>query len=461
MNHARWRLATNQHDHLVYGGADIVELARQYGTPLHIVDEGGLRGNYRAFVNAFQLTNPEVSVFYSYKTNCVPGVLAILHEEGCGAEVVSPYELWLATRLGVPMSQIIYNGAQKSTDDLSEAIGHGVGLINVDSAGELDRLSAAATALNRRVDVGLRIDPGVGWTAHFGLSLDIDRIAAVVGKAGKNPLLNLCCLHTHVGSGIRDTHDHRKALEVLAWLSHRLSQTCGVQIDRFDVGGGFGVPTVKTFTLRETVLYKLFNRPPSDPAAESCPSLQNFGQMMTAVLRDCCARYAVREPRLLLEPGRALTGNAQILLVSVREIKRRKNGTAYAVTDGGMQNVAFPLSYEYHTCLVANRAGAPRTKRYFVTGPLCSPEDLLYRNWPLPELRQGDLLAIMDAGAYFTSFSNNFSFPRPPVVIVANGLSRLIRRRETFEQMTAVDAVPAPCDTIEPTAILRPSCPEC
>ena len=132
MNHAHWRLAINQHDHLVCGGADLVELARQYGTPLHIVDEGGLRGNYRAFVDAFRLTYPEVSVFYSYKTNCVPGVLAILNEEGCGAEVVSPYELWLATRVGVPMSHIIYNGAQKSMNDLSEAIRHGVGLIKFD-----------------------------------------------------------------------------------------------------------------------------------------------------------------------------------------------------------------------------------------------------------------------------------------------------------------------------------------
>jgi diaminopimelate decarboxylase len=444
MNHTRRRPSINDQDHLEYGGSDVVELARRYGTPLHVVDESALRRNYRAFLGAFRLAYREVSVFYSYKTNCVPGVLGILHEEGCGAEVVSPYELWIATRLRVPPSRIIYNGVNKSVDDLREAIQHGVGLINVDSAGELHRLSDAAKALNRRVNVGLRIDPAVGWVAHFGLSPDVDRIAALVETAGENRLLNIRGLHAHMGSGIRDTRNYRKAVEVMARLSCKLRETSGIQIDQFDVGGGFGLPTVKTLTLRETVGYKLFNRPPPEPQVGSCPSIESFGEVITSVLRECCARYALREPRLLLEPGRAITGNAQILLVTVCEIKRRKNGTAYAITDGGMQNIAFPLSYEYHTCLLANRLGAPSTERYFVTGPLCSPEDLLYRNWKLPELREGDVLAIMDAGAYFTSFANNFSYPRPPVVTVSDGVSRLVRQRETFEHMTAVDTFPDP-----------------
>src|SRR6266581_6519654 len=195
MNHTGRRPSINDHDHLVYGGSDVVELARRYGTPLHVVDESAVRRNYRAFLGAFRLAYREVSVFYSYKTNCVPGVLGILHEEGCGAEVVSPYELWIATRLRVPPSRIIYNGVNKSVDDLRGAIQHGVGLINVDSAGALHRLSDAAKALNRRVNVGLRIDPAVGWVAHFGLSPDVDRIAALVETAGENRLLNIRGLH--------------------------------------------------------------------------------------------------------------------------------------------------------------------------------------------------------------------------------------------------------------------------
>src|SRR5262249_25892375 len=127
------------------------------------------------------------------------------------------------------------------------------------------------------------------------------------------------------------------------------------------------------------------------------------------------------------------------LLVRVRELKTRRSGKTFAMTDGGMQNIAFPLSYEYHECLLATGAEGRSRRRYFVTGPLCSSEDILYRNWKLPELKEGDILAIMDAGAYFTSFANNFSFARPAVVAVSNGTHTVLRRRETFDHMSAVD----------------------
>jgi diaminopimelate decarboxylase len=127
--------------------------------------------------------------------------------------------------------------------------------------------------------------------------------------------------------------------------------------------------------------------------------------------------------------------------VTVKEIKKRSNGTKFALTDGGMQNAAFPLSYEYHKCFLATRVSADWKERYTVVGPLCSPEDRLYRNWTFPELREGDILAIMDAGAYFTSFANNFSYPRPAVVLVSDGHHKLARQRESFEHMTALDKI--------------------
>jgi len=148
----------------------------------------------------------------------------------------------------------------------------------------------------------------------------------------------------------------------------------------------------------------------------------------------------VPRPEILLEPGRALTSSAQVLLLTVKEIKRRGR-TRFAVVDGAMQQIAFPLSYEYHACLVASCASGQRPRRrYFVVGPLCSPEDVLYRNWRLPELVEGDVLAVMDAGAYFTSFANNFSFPRPPIALVRDGHGRLVRQRETFAAIAAPDS---------------------
>ena len=434
-----WGLGINQKDHLVFGGCDIVELAKDYGTPLHIVDESKLRCNYRSFLKAFKNSYFKVKVLFSYKTNCVPGVLKILHEEGCGAEVVSPYELWLASQLGVETSEIIYNGVNKSMKDLKIAIQKGVGLIIVDSASEIYRLKKISEELKREVNVGIRIYPGVGWEAQFGLKIKEDRIVDLFEELNRTSFLNLCCLHVHIGSGIRYTKKYQRAIETVCLLIQELKEKLDIDIEYFDLGGGYGVPTVRALTLPEIALYKFFNMPPREPKVKNCPSVEVFGGTITSSLRSCCRRYGIKEPYLLLEPGRAITSNAQILLLTVGEIKKRRDGTKFAITDGGIRNIAFPLSWEYHKCFLANRASASLKDKYFVTGPLPSPEDLLYRNWELPELKEGDILAIMDAGAYFTSFSNNFSFPRPAVVLASDSRHRLLRQQENFEHMTALD----------------------
>jgi diaminopimelate decarboxylase len=434
-----WGLRRNQKGQLVFGGSELVELARTYGTPLYIVDERKVRDNYHEFLNAFKRFYPNVRVFYSYKTNCIPAVLKILHEEGCGAEVISPYELWLTGQLGVSPADVIYNGPIKSAEDLKIAIQKQVGLINVDSVSEFFRIKQLSQELQRRVNVGIRISPGVGWKAHFGLEPREDTIAGLLDGLSRSDLLHLACLHFHIGSGIRKTRDYEKSLETLCMVLRQLKRKKDMDLDYIDIGGGFGVPTVKFLTLFELALYKVFNIPPREPDVRRCPSPEVFGETLTNALKRLCRKYDLREPCLFLEPGRALTSNAQLLLIAVRDIKERRNGTKFAITDGGMQNIAFPLSYEYHKCFLASRADSRSGVRYFVTGPLCSPEDILYRNWPLPEMQRGDILAVMDAGAYFTSFANNFSYPRPAVVLVSDGQPRLIRQQESYEHMSAGD----------------------
>ena len=227
--------------------------------------------------------------------------------------------------------------------------------------------------------------------------------------------MNVRALHMHIGTGIRRTRVHERAIAFACSLLRELRDVAGIQIDTLDLGGGFGVPTVRTFTVPELGFYRLFGVPPRAPAAADCPSVERFAGAITDTLKQHCACVAdLATPTLVLEPGRALTSSAQMLLVRVRDIKRGRRASV-AVVDGGMQNLAFPLSYEYHACLVASRAnGGSRLRRYFVAGPLCSPEDLLYRNWALPELMEGDVLApIMDAGAYFT-YSRTTSRTRAP-----------------------------------------------
>ena len=434
-----WDLDVNGEDHLVCGGCDLVELARRYGTPLYAVDEARLRRNVENFRRAFANRHQDAGVFYSYKTNCVPGVLAILHHQGCGAEVASPYEYWLARELGVPAASVIYNGVNRSIDDFERAIRDGVHLINLDSIGEGERLVAAAERARMPVRVGVRIDPGVGWKAHFGLEPETRQLAELVHVLKESSWATLTGVHAHVGSCITNADVYARAIERIAKTTAQLQTQARTTIDTVDMGGGFATPTVSRFSAREAGLYRLFNRPPAAPAHGSCASIDRFAETIARTLTAAFARRGLRPPRLLLEPGRAISGSAQVLLVTITEVKTRAGGARVAIADGGMQNVAFPLSYEYHHCFVANRASATATSRWFVTGPLCSAEDLLYRNWTLPALQPGDVLAIMDAGAYFTSFANNFSYPRPPVVLASQGASHVLRARERFEEMARTD----------------------
>lgn len=441
MDTSLWGLDLNNKDHLVLGGCDVVELTKRYGTPLYVVDAARLRSNYHRFVNAFRSNYNEVKVFYSYKTNPVPGVLKVLHDEGCGAEVVSPYELWLAFRLGVEPSEIIYYGINRSEEDLKTAIGEGVGLIIADSIGEIHRLKKASEELHREVNFGIRVYPEVGWEVLFGLQPSKDKIIDTLKELKNASLLNLRCLHTHIGTGIRNTKDYQKAVEFICSLMDKIKEKLDIDIECLNLGGGFGVPTVRSLTFREIAMYKTLNIPPREPNVESCPPSGVFARTICDLLSKYCARYGLKEPHLFLEPGRAITSDAQILLLTVGEIKKMNNGTKAAVTDGGMLNIASPLAYEYHKCFLANRASAEFKNKYFVAGSLCAPGDILYRNWKLPELKEGDVLAVMDAGAYFTSFSNNFSYPKPAVVLVSDGRDKVVRRRESFEHMTAMDVI--------------------
>jgi len=434
-------LDINHKDHLVFGGCDVVDLAGEYGTPLYVVDENRVRSNYHRFMDAFNRFYHEVEIFYSYKTNCIPAILKTLHKEGCGAEVVSPYEFWLAHQLETDPSRIIYNGVNKSKEDLKTAIQQGVGLINADSPDEIRRLKAASDELGMHVNVGVRIYPEIGWKSQFGFQKNGDNIISIFEEIVESDFLEPCCLHIHFGTSIRETGPHRDVIKKITSLMKDLKEKINLELKYLDMGGGFGIPTVKTLSLSEIAFYKIFNIPPKGPKISSCPSIETFGEIITGDLISEFERYGLKKPRLILEPGRVITGDTQILLVTVGEIKKRNNGVNFAITDGGMQNIAFPLSYEYHKCLLGNRCSAGIKDRYHVTGPLCSPEDLLYRNWRLPELKAGDILAIMDAGAYFTSFSNNFSYPRPAVVSTKDGSHRIIRERENFMHMTGLDMI--------------------
>lgn len=438
LDYLMWGLEINENDYLMIGGCNCAELAKEYGTPLHVVDQSRLIANYYDFNESFKAFTPNVEVFYSYKTNTIPGILRVLHQQGAGAEVISPYELWLAITLGVTADRIIYNGVHKPEEALRTAIAKEIKLINIDSFGEIQRIEKIAKELEKSPHVGLRVHSGVGGTDQFGFKIESDEAFEGFKQCAKAKHLKVCGMHTHLGSGLKDVYKYMATIRIMLRLAKDIKEKLGIDIEYFDLGGGFGVPTVRNFERLEYMFYWTFGRFPKVPKSEDCPSISTFAKHIVDQLNEGCTKYNLKNPILHLEPGRAITSNAQILLIEVGEIKHKHEKIKTVIVNGS-RNIACPVTWEYHEVFLANKMSEKREEIYRIAGPTCYKEDLLYSYKKLPHLKESDILAVMDAGAYFILFSQNFNIPQPPVVMVSNGKHRLIRRRESHQYMVELD----------------------
>jgi diaminopimelate decarboxylase len=435
---ALWGLTVNGAGHLCADGCDFRELARTYGTPLHVVNTDDLRANYDTFLGAFRREYPQVEIGYSYKTNPVPGVLQTLHGFGACAEVISHYELWLALQLGVAPEMVIFNGPAKTDAAVELAVSRGIRIINVDGLPEIDRIAAVAARYGRRQGVGVRVTTSVGWSSQFGVPISDGTALAAFERLAQIEQLNPQGIHIHIGTGIRNVAVYEQAISEVLAFAETLRQRLNIDLRYLDFGGGFGVPTVQNYSEWDNRL-KANGYPARAIDTGACPPIERYAAMLGQQMRGYIGRNPGTNPSVVLEPGRAITSRAQYLLLEVLNLKPGKQGMQYAIMNGG-KNLAMPLGYEQHELFPADRMHDPLASgRYDIAGPLCYPEDILFKARKLPELRPGDLLAIMDAGAYFISNQQNFSNPRPAVVRIDGGTPRLIREREQFEDMVRLD----------------------
>lgn len=434
-----WDMAVDDAGHLSWDGCALDHLAGQFGTPLHVVSLMRLRRNFRRFHSAFATRYPHTRVAYSYKTNPVPGVLQALHETGADAEVISHYELWLALELGVPPGRIIFNGPAKTPAAIDLAVSRGIKLINIDGEAEIAMVQESASRHGRRQRVGLRVLASLGWSGQFGFRLE-DGALAAFRRMGDCPDLDPCGLHLHLGTGVQDTKLYFDAGREVFRFAARLHQELGVRIRHFDLGGGFGVPTVRQLSAME-LRYLDQGLPLRAPRPQDVPAIEDCAAGIIALAEEFISTSGLAPPEIILEPGRAITSSAQCLLVRVLSCKARPDGSRAAVADGG-RNLAVPLGYEYHELFAAGRMNDASRVRHTVYGPLCHPSDIIAAHRDLPLLEAGDVLAVMDAGAYFIANQTNFSHPRPAVVMIADGAARLIRRPECFQDMVRLDAAP-------------------
>jgi diaminopimelate decarboxylase len=433
----RWGLSVGSNGTMWSGDVDLAALARVHGTPVHVVRGDRLDRNIDAArVDGAQVDAAPVDVFYSYKTNPVPAVLRRLHARGVGAEVISPFELWLALRLGVPGERIIYNGPAKSEASVRTAICHGV-LLNANSAGDAERITSLAAELRRTVRLGVRINlPGM-WGGQFGISAASPQAVDTVRRALDAPLVELLALHFHRGGTIRDVdamQDHLGA--VLGFCDHLRART-GWHPALLDVGGSLACPTVATIPSRELRFNRALGTDLLAPDPADTIGLAQALPLAAQTVADHFAKQGLPAPAVVVEPGRALTADTQFLLTTVLDVKD-DGGLAHAVLDAGI-NIAEPVTSEYHQLFSVSAPNAPATTPYRLVGPICTPADVLYNNWRLPPLEPGHVLAIMDSGAYFVPFSTSFSFPRPAVLVQDGAKVVSGRRRESFEDLVAAD----------------------
>jgi diaminopimelate decarboxylase len=426
-----WELERTPSGGLALGPHELAQLAATYGTPLHVCNGARLRANVEQLAG--------VELFYSYKTHPVPAILRRLHALGVGAEVISELELDLALRLGVPPERIIYNGPAKSDRSLRTAIERDILLLNLNHREELPRIAALAREAGRQVKLGIRVNSSAGWSWQFGTPMAGGEAVALFGEALATPEVSVEGLHSHRGVLIHDAAALEGFVDEVLAFADELHARFGWSPKILDLGGSLAIPTVKSLSSRDRRLSQTFGVEIGGPDVDRQLTLRAYAATIRARVTAHYARVGRALPRLVVELGRAVTGNAQLLLARVVTLRAGGDAPTMAILDAGI-NIAGILRGERHQVFRASAASSRELHSYRLVGPICQPGDVIVNAVRLPELAPGDVLAIMDSGAYFEPDSTVFSFARPGTLLVDGDELTVARRAETLDDVTARDA---------------------
>lgn len=425
-------LNINEKGHLTIGGMDAVELARDYGTPVYVMDEMQIRNNCRDYVRSIEENyDGRGRVLYASKAMCCKEMCRIMNEEGLGLDVVSGGELYTALQAGFPADRIYFHGNNKTVEELEQALEAKVGRIIVDNLTELETLNELAKLRDTTAKIMFRIKPGIDAHTHsfirtgqidskFGFALEtgeaLEAIKAAIGFSNSK----LCGLHCHIGSQIHDVEPFVLAAEVMVDLIAKVKKEFEYSICELNLGGGFGI---KYTTDEQAVPYA------------------DYMKKVSVAVKARCASHGVAMPFILMEPGRSIAGAAGITLYKVGAVKEIPNVRTYLSVDGGMvDNPRYILYQSAYEILVANKASEPRDFMVTVAGKCCESGDLIQENCMIQQAQPGDILAVLSTGAYNYSMASNYNrIPRPPVVMVNEKGARVIVKRETLEDVTRND----------------------
>ena len=422
-------------NHLLVGGCDAVELAREFGTPLYVFDEQTLRGQCRSFLREFGGRYPHTRVLYAAKAFLNLALARLVHQEGLGMDVVSGGELAIAAAAEFPMEQVYFHGNNKTPEELTYALEMHVGRVVLDNFHEIAVLEDLASQAGQEMAVLLRVGPGVDAHTHtytttgildtkFGLPIAPGQAEEAVRQVMAASHLRLVGLHMHLGSPIFELEPYRLALAAVLPFAAHMAERYGLKLQELSPGGGFAVQY-------------LVDRP--------APPIADYAGALVGELRLQLAASGLGEPLLVLEPGRAIVGRAGVALYRVGSRKTVPGVRQYVSVDGGMGDNIRPALYEAgYEALLASRVESDLVERVTLAGKYCESGDVLVRDVELPPLQAGDVVAVPAAGAYCLAMASNYNASlRPAIVLVGGGSATLIRRRETFEDLLRCD-VPLP-----------------
>lgn len=398
---------------------DVALLVSKYGSPLFLLDESRYRSKLREFRQAFCARYPKCLLTYSLKTNNLGAVAAMAHEEGYGAEVVSEFEYAMAERLGIPGAQMVFNGPLKSEQGLERAVER-ESIINLDSYHEIEITSKVCSRLRKRAHVGIRINALIGhlpWS-KFGFSLENKEALRACAEILKHRDLCLEGVHLHLGTNIISLEWYKEGVQAVAELAEDLCSELDTEIRFVDLGGGFA-------SSNTAIPYDVI------PDDWRVPSLDDYA---TAICNSLSQQFSPNLPLLILEPGRVLVSGSMSLITQIISVKRGPHGEL-AVVDAGI-NVVPSASYLKHPIRALKSPSPSDTKVIDIYGPLCTQYDVLGINVALPSLSVGDLLEVQEVGAYTLTFSSQFSFARPPVLLIREDNDAIcVQRAESFEDL--------------------------
>ena len=425
-------LKTDGRGNLEIGGCDTIELAKKYGTPLYVLDEPTLREICREYKAAFK-SYDKVNMMYASKALCTSAATKILAEEGFGFDTVSAGEIYTVQNAGVDMSKVLLNGNNKLPDELNFAVKSNIGRISADNFFELSLLDKIAKFHNKTVNILLRVTPGIECHTHeyiqtghleskFGFDLtQTDEAAELILNKYKN--LKLCGLHAHIGSQIFETTVYCDEMEILVKESARLNEKFGINMNEINAGGGLGVKYTEN---------------------DNPPSVNEIADKILTGLKRSIEKYDIEPPVLFLEPGRSIVSAAGVTLYTLGSSKQVPKGRKYFAIDGGMADNPRPSMYNArYFAQIANKPADKEVEEVTIAGRFCESGDILIRNIKLPKIEEGDILCVYNTGAYNYSMASNYNrVQKPAMVLVNNGQSDLIIKRETLDDIISHDLIP-------------------